>query len=1533
MNPYIVTTSGSWPNESYLFTINRDVVDYRYSLLPINAIFSPFYCEDNTYTKRIYSPTRFNSELIGLSSSKQLVYTENNYELNADLTTNLLTFSWNPSAFRKKNYGNILGSILLQTSENLFFGIVSYPSQLFLYPTSCEVIDNNGDISYVLQTSTVLLSSDYFQFADNFYTERVKIGHSNFISKNPENFISFGSSNITNIVYSLSGNITRGNNEIIKFTNDYNPIFYKKILEKNGCKIRPDTCRLSYLIKYIDYFGKGNPIRELGDNYDDFSLFPDTSLQASYIIDQNDLTKTLTFQLLQSTVRLDLPLEDPLNCVLSAYLNFDNGVFTYQNYGEKNLDYPLDIFTSISGVPDKSISLRYIADSPFISEEETLMSSVCSVSSPDSFSINLNTPILVSTHNSSVTWHTKYPPYYYSFKNSYKDASNAFNYENVNSLNFYLSSTLIRNITNLTSEDISEHFSEVDLYTSIYSDYDILELPLQEYGQKDYIKFSLENKLDILNEEKIKAFILYSNNGQNTENGIILQEYDIINSPYIPAVSGTYLRLRYQLDTGGTVLTVKPSISTRVGVFDAYWSTTFSAATDYLARNLVSPATITVLNQNISSVTLSIAKLTSENSSFGLDLRNSDIVWDIQGENTNNFVIKNVTPVDIGPFSILDKNQPYSFDYTNQIQITGITDKNFVVTLSSVLYNNTNSITIPPNYFDLYVENKLFINHLEVDKNHKIKLLKIDCKVPITDKLFDLNIQSNLFWKWSYNNIEDVTPVTAFIVPQNTIIDSLETFLELNETLDFSIYEENTISDSSLISSIYLLIDTDYTLTEESIPFDIFVEAYGLGEIFNSNKTIQINTYPSPVIFGTNFLAYYPNFDTVPILNTDDGLKSLTRPPNGTNYFAFNAFNLNLLNTSISSLKWIFETTVSPISALESQYYINDTITLVPDSSGFYNTITFKDLNSYFYETNNYKNLEYVNGLTSVVLTQTNVNLLCSYLNFDRLSSLTSTLISISSVENISPLATSLFITNTSFYTSAFFAESDYSFLQDIDNLYTYNLYTSSVSGGEFIDDQLFVSEYTMYMVDFWLSSQNIFISDNQTNINTFSSENIVSNLNLLNFYTTTNKTTSFEYTLLEQNIQKDAYFETDVTLKAENVSILNWNNLYDFETKAKVIITSESEFSTYPYIFIIPKHIWVPKWRYNTLGEVWSKGTEKFVTVLDGYDTTYQYFLTGKTYGNRLSCQEFNIIISDSQVVDIKQTDPLEFIFSVGNNEIVVLDEQVIDSPEQFSVESNDVTIKEFKIPCYPDMYTKTGMTVYVTAFNRFFPSNGGITYFGLNELSSTEISVFNYPITAKTHFREYDENDFLIGNYVNSNPRLHDYEPVKFRFYPEVVNFNLDEKRTLRVKQIIEVDPVNSPNLIQFNESSVVYELSSLYWTVSTIVPVTSNEYIDLFVLNVGDSFVPLTISDYELGTLVLTASALVSTKITPYTFNNYSSSEYTGERDLWGSVYQVAIGNEDKPEYEILISKVNTITTETETVSTYNALSTSNNYILTI
>jgi hypothetical protein len=147
----------------------------------------------------------------------------------------------------------------------------------------------------------------------------------------------------------LSGNITQGNKELIKFTDSYNPITYNVILEKLGCKIRPDTIKLSYFIQYIDYVSKNNTIRSIGDTYDDYSIDTDNSLEASYILNNNHPEKTLTFQLLQSAIDPSKSMESLENCVLSAFLNYDTCNFRYQNRGIIDFDAAFAIFKQSSG--------------------------------------------------------------------------------------------------------------------------------------------------------------------------------------------------------------------------------------------------------------------------------------------------------------------------------------------------------------------------------------------------------------------------------------------------------------------------------------------------------------------------------------------------------------------------------------------------------------------------------------------------------------------------------------------------------------------------------------------------------------------------------------------------------------------------------------------------------------------------------------------------------------------------------------------------------------------------------------------------------------------------------------------------------------------------------------------------------------------------------------------------------------------------------------------------------------------------------
>ena len=115
---------------------------------------------------------------------------------------------------------------------------------------------------------------------------------------------------------------------------------------------------------------------------------------------------------------------------------------------------------------------------------------------------------------------------------------------------------------------------------------------------------------------------------------------------------------------------------------------------------------------------------------------------------------------------------------------------------------------------------------------------------------------------------------------------------------------------------------------------------------------------------------------------------------------------------------------------------------------------------------------------------------------------------------------------------------------------------------------------------------------------------------------------------------------------------------------------------------------------------------------------------------------------------------------------------------------------------------------------------------------------------------------------------------------------------------------------------------------------MPAVSNGYLDVFYLTVGDPYYPLNISDYEVESFILTASALVASKITDYTFNNYSLTAYTEDRELWDTVYSYCIGNEETTQqYKTLYSKVSSISSQTGMLSTYDVLAVNNNYIITI
>jgi hypothetical protein len=1402
------------------------------------------------------------------------------------------------------------------------------------YKTFFEIATSR---SYALQTSSILLKPYDFQFlSKNEYATTIKTKHSDYLSRIPE-ALPLNDNNLKTISYTLSGALVNCNKSLINFTETNNPIYGNFILEDEGANIRPETVKIAYKIHYANMNSTREPkeITSLGDLYDDMFLDSDRSIESSYIVSKNN--NKLTFQLLQSALNLILPLEHPTNCVLSAILDLDKCTLEYVNQRFPTFNAIYNDFTPISGFPGTDLSVRYIADSPVDNQKKSLETTVLNISS-NYGNFSLNSAVSCKSDNHVINWTLEYPPYYYSFKNTFVDKNNR-TYSNVNSLGFYLSSEVFFNeIIKPNPNDFTEDYARIDLYTSVYSDFDIIQLPLSLYAIDDYIKYELVYRDQTLFLNNLSAFLVLQEDRSEVlsfSSTLIPNSnfvpYDIINSPYVPAVSGVFLRLIYNLDNGGAVFSVKPSLSTKIGAFDAFWGTTFSSGITYKPRNFVKNPPLDTIAKTITSATFSVESLTGIDI-FGPDLRNTNVRWDYKSNGSNHLKLINRTKGDIGIFTEIVPNSSYLFNVANVVELTGLSNETVDVTFYSEEYNVSSTRIVLPELFDLYYENRVNINFEPITLKEKIKILKCDISVPFFGKNFNITGSERIKWNWIYDNITnpDLAPVTAFYLNNNNLVT----------------YDIDTIGLATL-STLYFYIDTNYTIVEELNPLSAFVEVYSLGEVYSGKNVFDVNSYPDPTIFSTDFYVTYPNFPSYQLINTDSNIKSLTRPPNGTNIYNITPFELKTRNVSISGMNWKIKRTV--LNSFSNTLSTNEEeLSLTPNASGFYDDIILnRDYNLYNITSKKYYNNEIFTSNSPLVFSSlpitniTDLLNLSSYLILPDLITNNVFVTNITATENISPLATSINFITTSYYITSFDVVDSIDIVKNLNNLYTYSFYTST----NFININNQPVEYTIFNVNYWLSANYTIKTDKQTEIDAFSSLYINPNLNnFLSYNSVINPTTTVEYDVTKKEIEKNLYAIYDISLNAESVSIPNWTNLYDFSKSGQIIVATDTEFITLPKLILTPNFVWVPQWKSPNF----SKLSNKFVTVLSGYNPNNIFqFLTGKTYGNRKdNFQEYNVIVQDVQEFKInKLQDSITIFLGAGSNNEFIQD-QIIDRPEEYRFTDNGektILIENFRIPIKPEIYSTDGMVVYLTAYNKFFPTTGGLQYYGLNSLTATELTLFNYPITARTLNKDiaWDNEkptEFEIDNFlfdaVYHNPKLFEYEKAKLLFYPNIININLDTERLIQVKQILEINPLESPNEIEVDKSTVTYELKSDYWSVSSVVPAVSNRYFDLFRLTVGDSTIPLTVSNFERSTLFLSATANIATKIPPMTFNRTASSQYTGPTDLWNTVYQKAIGNEETPseQYKILFSEVNSLSTSTGTVSTYNTLAINDNLILT-
>jgi hypothetical protein len=205
-------------------------------------------------------------------------------------------------------------------------------------------------------------------------------------------------------------------------------------------------------------------------------------------------------------------------------------------------------------------------------------------------------------------------------------------------------------------------------------------------------------------------------------------------------------------------------------------------------------------------------------------------------------------------------------------------------------------------------------------------------------------------------------------------------------------------------------------------------------------------------------------------------------------------------------------------------------------------------------------------------------------------------------------------------------------------------------------------------------------------------------------------------------------------------------------------------------------------------------------------------------------------------------------------------------------------------RIPYSDEFSSVSGLQITLTAFGVDYPSNYPIHYVKPESRSlNSPLCTYYFPITSQTISRT--EPGILE---FKKNPLVVDYDTTaNFNFTIPVTNISLNNTRQLTIIQNLETLPLNSPVRAQLSTGTITYAISSEFWSKTTNIP-TQNGTFKAFNLNLGDPYEVGYLSNSKINTLLFKPLYTEFKLLIPSeTFSNYSSAEYSGERNLWNEI----------------------------------------------
>jgi hypothetical protein len=878
---FIISPSGNWPNEVYNIKMNPDIINPDLNSLNAENKFKYF----NQPIVDVDTPNISGSYSF-INSDYELDKILNQMILNFDDTSSLV---WTPSSIRKYNNGSFFNYFTLQQNINsddildtdtvdLNFSYLIYPYKLFLKPISARKISSNN---YELVTSAVLISSCNFNFI-SFDAEREAFDKHVSNKSSTQKFINLPKN--INLNYSISGVEHFAQKNIIYFTPPpayYNPLKYVTILGKPNSFIRPDTLMAGYNVQF-------SPNETAPENIIIAQLYMEeyganNGFGASFILKnkQNNIT---TLQFAQSSMHQYYELNSSINCILSCDINLKTTSFKYYNHTTVNKSG--NLVATVSGVPDTSLSLRYICNTPYLDDESTHSTINSFVVDGSTIATNKLSSVNVSLLNASTTkstWYTKYPPHYYSYILSFN--SNELGYSQnseTNNLVFYLSS----GTTNLNT------FSAKFL-NKLCSDYNTLSLDLSTYAEKDV--FKLTPMYTIADDKSFFSTLISSFSCFYSPDDKKYYNYNLHDKPWIPANSATNFKVYYNAEFGEIDLTLRASLSTSIGsTIDSFDVSRFKFARGYKQQPIGS-IYLKRLNEKQNFVDLTIKHINNTQIYPYKDLTNSDISWNITPF-SNNYVINSIDSNSKFIKNIIP-NSAIKFDSnTSTVRISGYGPESILVTLSSKKYDQISQIQTDESLFNVYSDKKFLLElRKPVSNLADSKKIQLSACLLYNNKKYTLPATLPIYWTWTYDNLSNpkVIPITA-----TDLTNKVYNFGEKNFAFNLS----------SLDVTIKDLIDPNKT-TNKGTPLKHLISVYAYSNITYPPISAVYNyiyeAVPSKQVFNTDFSVLYDVFPNENVIsNTRNGQYVLTRPNSDTNYFKFYANSDILPKIKADSFYW-----------------------------------------------------------------------------------------------------------------------------------------------------------------------------------------------------------------------------------------------------------------------------------------------------------------------------------------------------------------------------------------------------------------------------------------------------------------------------------------------------------------------------------------------------------------------------------------------------------------------------------------------------